>query len=183
MKPFMIVAFALAIALPSHADEVTVRGAAWNDVSTALEITPFYIEAKSPTSACEVNLILKVFKNGEQVQTYSSGGISYKDPHPINLKSALFFHPKSGSSDYSVTWTLDWNEMSAVTRLTVPKSMIDLDGKAFAAATPSISGETESLLFTIVCNSDSGYSMGDSIESTIAANKNATVIGVFLERE
>lgn len=171
------------MALSSPADEIKLTGAKWDDVATALSIKPFYLEVKSETAAKSIKLVLDVYQGGKLVQQYASGGLGQQEPSPIDLKSALFFAPKDNAAEYSVTWTMDTGRGTGTSRFIVPKAVVDLSGTAMASVTPKISDSNRSLLGTIICNSKAGYTMGDDLESTLAANKTATVIGIFLERE
>lgn len=180
----MLLLCLLVSTLSSAAKEITVREAAWDDLSHALNVTPFYIEVESAVASRSVHLVLEVYRGGELIKTHQSTGISTEEPKAINIKSALFFQLDPAGDAYSVTWTLNSDGSIGSLQFPLLKSIADLQsGRGAAASSRPIAELQKSLLYTVICNAKAGHSMGDSLESTILGNPTATVLAIHLVRD
>ena len=174
----------LLIAQSSFADSISAKGADWRDISRALNITPFYLTIKSSIKATQINLIAEVYNNQEMIYTFQSGGIGIQEPKPLVFNSALFFKEAAANDDsYELTWTVDWANVESTTKKEISRKLINLKGFSFSASQALEKADTKSLIATIICDSEGGFTMNPEIEKTIADNPTATVIGLYIEYE
>lgn len=185
MRKWLLVFGVLMAAACCRADDIKMRGAEWDDLATALEVTPFFLEIQSSTKARSVKLLMEIHQEGKLVRTISSTGFNVlkgQEAKPINLKSSLFFVPKNNLRDYAITWAVNYDGNTGTARDTVLKSVVDFPSLSFRAVKPTIADSPISLVALIICKSDH-FSPCDTMETAIAVHKDATVIGIYLVRE
>ncbi len=184
MKKWFVVFVAALWSTVGLADEIKIRGAAWDDLSQALGIIPFYIEIQSATPAKKLGLKLEIYQEGKLVKTLQNTFVTGQHAKPINLKSALFFRPSENAADYETVWTTLTGGSTGTGHGIVSKSILDFSGFGFSTkSTARIIGTEKRTLITIILCHKGTAALADTVEATIAANEGATVAGLYLEHE
>jgi hypothetical protein len=90
----IIAALTLALSSSLPAQEILFKSAQWDNLAIPLQITPFYLQIKSPTLVTAVSLEMDMYIKGEFTRTIASGGLRWDaKPAPMNVNSAIYFKP------------------------------------------------------------------------------------------
>ena len=171
----------------SAASDLSFHGPAWNDLSIPLGIQSFYLEINSKLTAHKISIDVEIYKEGKRIYSIPSVGMgSLKDPHPVDLKCALYFTPEG--QNYNGKIVLQWDKNTGVASFVVARSDLMFEkGLSPASFGAHLVDLPRAPVFQIVTGTNHFSVGGDdgktTPESLIAANPDAIVIIGYLNRQ
>lgn len=172
---------------PLSAREFSAKGAEWNNLSHALDITPFYFTLKDKAEARSLALEIDVYRDGKLIKNLSGGSLSRQEPAPIDFKSAVFFLPGKDAPMKGVI-TAEKDGDSSKVRFTVPLTLFLENGMICSKALlrpdePIVIPGRTPLYLHVHAPPTQACSLGPDWQETLKTNPGATIFVFFLKAE
>ncbi len=172
---------ALTSSLP--AQEISFKGAHWDNLAIPLQITPFYLQIKSPTPVKAVSLEMDMYIKGVFTRTIASGGLRWDEkPAPMNVNSAIYFKPIDGGN-IEGTVVIEWNGSSGTSKFEVSEKELPISkGTGSGSIEQKLQSAGRVPVFRIVAG-EGGVTFPADPSDTAKSNPNSTVIIGYIKTE
>jgi hypothetical protein len=179
----IIAALTLALSSSLPAQEILFKSAQWDNLAIPLQITPFYLQIKSPTLVTAVSLEMDMYIKGEFTRTIASGGFRWDaKPAPMNVNSAIYFKPIDGGK-LEGTVVIEWNGSRVTSKFEASEEELPIaKGSGSGSIEQSIKTAGRVPVFRIVAGEGGVTFPSDPIE-TAKSNPNSTVIIGYIKTE
>jgi len=164
-----------------HSSTVDVTTAAWDDLSVALNIKPFYVAVDSPVRASSLSIEIDLYDEGELQRTFLASTFRHEHAQPLNVKAAIYFMPPQDGTIKGAVSIL-WQESIVRSGFSFQESEFPITHASFAHRSGIASPPERLPLFAMVVG-EKGVYLPAELSETPKANANSKVLIGYLKTE